>query len=515
MLPDDRAHRRGHRRRSSRRTRPPRTRCRRANSSRGATASRCPPTSQCSGRARPRRPSRSARSGSPIKLGAEASLAFNESVSLHLRGELDVGALRHARARARRSATTRCARRSAPTARRSTPATARARRAATRSDGSCRIATTELAAIALRHVNEPFDLEHGPLLRAEIVQLAADHHVLVLTGHHIVLDGWSFWVVVRELAALYGIATGARARCAAARTIICRLRDRPARRVAERSRDSLERGWWVEKFQAGVPTLDLPTDRPRASRSHARPAGREDHVLSAELVASTKALGAKLGASLFATLLAAFDALLHRLSGATDPRHRRAGGRPGVGRARRAGRPLREHVAAAQPGRAHRYVSRARARVAPHDARRVRSRRRHVRARAADVAAGARSEPAADDQRRVQHRPGALRRGQQHARRRARARVEPAHARDVRAVRQRRRHRRRDAARVPVQLRPVRRRDDQTLARRVRGDAARGGRRSRPDDRQAAAAARATIGASWRSGTAPSSSIRARGASRS
>src|SRR6185369_1035815 len=67
-----------------------------------------------------------------------------------------------------------------------------------------------LSAICDRHIREPFDLSRGPLVRAELVRLAPDHHVLVLTGHHIVLDGWSFWVLVKELSALYAIALGTR-----------------------------------------------------------------------------------------------------------------------------------------------------------------------------------------------------------------------------------------------------------------------------------------------------------------
>jgi len=75
--------------------------------------------------------------------------------------------------------------------------------------------------------------------------------------------------------------------------------------------------WWISQFADGVPALDLPTDRPRPADAHTR-AGREDHVLPAALVAQVKKTGAGLGASLFATLLAGFDALLHRLTGQTD-----------------------------------------------------------------------------------------------------------------------------------------------------------------------------------------------------
>jgi amino acid adenylation domain-containing protein len=247
------------------------------------------------------------------QLGEAASLAFNESVSLHLRGELDVGALRHAV--------------------RELPARHDALRSTFGADGTTihvggvpelevplidlsehADKDAELAAIAHRHVTTPFDLEHGPLLYAEIVQLDADHHVLVLTGHHIVIDGWSFWVVVKELAALYGIQTGTRSAPLAAAPsyidyAIGQRADDPAARQNE--------AWWVEQFKSGVPTLDLPTDRPRPP-VRTTTSGRVDHAIPLALVNGAKSLGAKLGASLFATLLAAFDATLHRLTGATD-----------------------------------------------------------------------------------------------------------------------------------------------------------------------------------------------------
>jgi hypothetical protein len=138
------------------------------------------------------------------KLSPEASLAYNESISLHLRGELDVAAFRAAV--------------------RELPKRHDALRSTFAEDGTLlRIGAVPelevpivdadaagLAAIVQRHVSEPFDLEKGPLIRAELVRLEPNHHVLVFTGHHIVIDGWSFWVVVKDLGALYGIATGTR-----------------------------------------------------------------------------------------------------------------------------------------------------------------------------------------------------------------------------------------------------------------------------------------------------------------
>jgi len=252
------------------------------------------------------------------RLGPEASLAYNESVSLHLRGELDAGALRQA---VRQLPLRHDALRSTFSDDGLTlhvPGTAPELEVPLR-DLSAQPAgerQAQLAAIVERHVAEPFDLEHGPLVRADLVRLDADHHVLVFTGHHIVLDGWSYWVLVKDLAALYAAATGARAAplppapSFADHALAC------ADRAASEECQANER-WWVERFADGVPTLDLPADRPRPPVRTTR-AGRLDHLLPADLVAATRKAGAAAGGSLFATLLAGFEALLFRLTGQAD-----------------------------------------------------------------------------------------------------------------------------------------------------------------------------------------------------
>ncbi|HET9620023.1 MAG TPA: amino acid adenylation domain-containing protein, partial [Kofleriaceae bacterium] len=251
------------------------------------------------------------------RLGPEASLAYNESVSLHLRGELDVPALRAAV--------------------RELPLRHDALRATFGADGltiragaapelevplrdleglAAAERDLELRAITARHVNEPFDLERGPLVRAELVRLDADHHVLVFTGHHIVLDGWSYWVIVKDLAALYGIATGSRKAPLPAAPSFLDYATQTAASAGSPDVVANER-WWIEQFTGSVPVLDLPTDRPRPALRTTR-AGREDFTLPADLLAGVRKTGAALGASLFATLLAGFDVLLHRLTGQTD-----------------------------------------------------------------------------------------------------------------------------------------------------------------------------------------------------
>jgi amino acid adenylation domain-containing protein len=259
------------------------------------------------------------------RLGPEASLAYNESVSLHLRGELDVAALRQAlrqlpiRHDALRATfasdglTMRAAQIDGPDAPAAPELIVSLREL---EDLAPEARDAELAAITARHVTEPFDLERGPLVRAELVRMTADHHVLVFTGHHIVLDGWSYWVLVKDLAALYGIATGSRSLALPAAPSFLDYAAACAASADSAEMRSNER-WWIEQFATGVPALDLPTDRPRPALRTTR-AGREDHVLPAALVAQIKRTGASLGASLFATLLAGFDALLYRLTGQTD-----------------------------------------------------------------------------------------------------------------------------------------------------------------------------------------------------
>jgi NRPS condensation-like uncharacterized protein len=145
------------------------------------------------------------------RLGPEASLAYNESVSLHLRGELDVAALRQAvrQLPVRHDALRATFDADGLTVRAPEPGGAPELDVPLRDLAELAPAARDaaFAAITERAVTEPFDLERGPLVRAELVRLAVDHHVLVFTGHHIVLDGWSYWVLVKDLAALYAIAT--------------------------------------------------------------------------------------------------------------------------------------------------------------------------------------------------------------------------------------------------------------------------------------------------------------------
>jgi amino acid adenylation domain-containing protein len=163
---------------------------------------------------------------------------------------------------------------------------------------------------------QAFDLAAGPLVRVKLIRLEPDLHTLLFTTHHIVCDGWSTNVLLGELAQLYSsYCTGTPCQLPA---------PMPFREYAlgqAKGRQSAERKaietWWVEQFAQPVSPLELPTDRPRSSvKSFLGDTVRR--TIDAALYQRLKRFGAQQGCTLFATLLAGFKTLLHRLTGQDD-----------------------------------------------------------------------------------------------------------------------------------------------------------------------------------------------------
>ncbi|MEU6999205.1 amino acid adenylation domain-containing protein [Nonomuraea sp. NPDC046570] len=165
---------------------------------------------------------------------------------------------------------------------------------------------------------QPLDMAQGPLLKAMAVSLADEHHVLALLVHHLVADGQSAQLLMRDLLALY------------------RGEDPPAPAVRygdvalwQRERDhGRELAYWLRELD-GLPRVELPLDRQRPARQCFEGA---THVreLDADLVREVARLGRSHGATIFMMLLAAFQVLLSRLSAADDV----AVGTPVAGRTR-------------------------------------------------------------------------------------------------------------------------------------------------------------------------------------
>jgi amino acid adenylation domain-containing protein/non-ribosomal peptide synthase protein (TIGR01720 family) len=170
-----------------------------------------------------------------------------------------------------------------------------------------------------QEIARPFDLQHGPLLRVSLLQLDVDDHVLVLTLHHIVTDGWSMGVLVEEFSRLY--AAHCQGQNAALEALPIQYSDYAAWQRRWMQAGELERqlNWWREKLGSEQPLLELPTDRPRPAQPSQRGA-RLDFALDAELASSLMTLAKQRGVTPFMLLLASFQALLYRYSGQADLR---------------------------------------------------------------------------------------------------------------------------------------------------------------------------------------------------
>ncbi|HEX7317777.1 MAG TPA: amino acid adenylation domain-containing protein [Pyrinomonadaceae bacterium] len=175
----------------------------------------------------------------------------------------------------------------------------------------------EAMRLATAEAQKPFDLSSGPLIRFTLLRLGADEHMLLLTVHHIVFDGWSIGVLIGELSALYKAYVGGH--------------DSPLAELPVQYADYAvwQRGWlrgealeqqmvyWRRQLAHAPQALNLPTDKPRPAVLGTGGAS-EAFRLAPALVASLKALGRGEGATLFMVLLAAFQVLLSRYAGQTD-----------------------------------------------------------------------------------------------------------------------------------------------------------------------------------------------------
>nr|WP_282601189.1 non-ribosomal peptide synthetase [Ralstonia pseudosolanacearum] len=171
-----------------------------------------------------------------------------------------------------------------------------------------------LATLSEREANAPFDLEHCPLIRGRLVTLSEQEHVLLITMHHIVSDGWSQGVLARELGALYEAYRSGGEDPLPALPIQYADYAVWQRRWLEGGELQRQGTYW-EQALAGAPTLlSLPTDRARpAQQDYA--GGSVEVVFDAALSTGLRKLSQRHGTTLFMTVLAGWSVLLSRLSG--------------------------------------------------------------------------------------------------------------------------------------------------------------------------------------------------------
>ncbi|HEX3526368.1 MAG TPA: amino acid adenylation domain-containing protein [Thermoanaerobaculia bacterium] len=173
------------------------------------------------------------------------------------------------------------------------------------------------ALLGAEEARRPFDLHRGPLLRACLLRLAASRHVVLLSLHHIVADGWSMGVLIGELAALYRSSQEGRPSPLPPPRLQYADFSAWQRERAAGAGAAGDIAWW-RSFLAGAPAgIDLPSDRPRPGWSIHRGA-LSPFQIDPPRTGRLRSLARQGGATLFMILLTAFQALLARLSGATD-----------------------------------------------------------------------------------------------------------------------------------------------------------------------------------------------------
>ncbi|HYG65510.1 MAG TPA: amino acid adenylation domain-containing protein [Thermoanaerobaculia bacterium] len=175
----------------------------------------------------------------------------------------------------------------------------------------------QVLALAREEVLRPFDLAAGPLFRSTLLRLGDADHVLLFTLHHIIGDGWSTGVLVREVGEFYRALLAGRPSSLPELPIQYADYSRWQRRwlQGEVLEEQLE--YWRRQLAPPLPVLDLPTDRPRP----AAPSGHGDFCelpLTPELSDALIGLGRQQGTTLFMTLLAGFYALLQRYTSQDD-----------------------------------------------------------------------------------------------------------------------------------------------------------------------------------------------------
>jgi amino acid adenylation domain-containing protein len=251
------------------------------------------------------------------QFGDDANCGFNESININLGGDLNLAALDAglsdlvARHQSLRGCFSADGKEMVFYRQRPMPLVRHDLRGQVAEDASLR-----LALLRKQVVETPFDLYQGPLARFDLVVLSNRDHILIMSFHHAICDGWSLYVLAEELGQLYS------AHCQGQGTDLP-----PAPCFAdyvlwERSAETQalhqqSLAYWCKRYAQGAPSLELPYDNARpAHRGFA--AERLDTPVDMALIGQLKKLAANNKCTLMSVLMAGFTAYLHRWSGATD-----------------------------------------------------------------------------------------------------------------------------------------------------------------------------------------------------
>jgi len=171
--------------------------------------------------------------------------------------------------------------------------------------------------LATEDAQTPFDISRPPLLRASLLRLGPEEHIVLFTMHHIISDGWSIGVLIRELMTLYHAFSAGKP--SPLDELSIQYADFAVWQKSWLQGELLDNqiAYWKKQLAGSPPILDLPTDRPRPAYVTYRGA-HQAFTFSRELLDGLKALSKEMNVTLFTTLLAAFNVLLYRYSRQED-----------------------------------------------------------------------------------------------------------------------------------------------------------------------------------------------------
>ena len=171
--------------------------------------------------------------------------------------------------------------------------------------------------LAQQQITQPFDLAKGTLIRATLVVLSETEHVLLVSMHHVVSDGWSMGVFVQELVALYNAYSQGQSSPLTPLPIQYADFAIWQRQWLQGEVLQSQLSYWQQQLANAPALLSLPTDRPRPAEQTYH-GTHQEFALSLELTSKLTKLSQEQGCTLFMTLLAAFDTLLYRYTGTED-----------------------------------------------------------------------------------------------------------------------------------------------------------------------------------------------------
>ncbi len=185
------------------------------------------------------------------------------------------------------------------------------------SDDSTHQQSEKIKELLTQEAMATFDLANGPVLQVTLLQLESEHHVLLIKMHHIISDGWSLGILVRELSTLYE--AFAQGKSSVLPELPIQYADFASWQREWLTGEVLEKqlNYWKKQLSGISPVLELPTDYPRPAEATFK-SGIKSFQLDSNLTQKLGQLSQESGSTLFMTLLTAFFVLLSRYSGQSD-----------------------------------------------------------------------------------------------------------------------------------------------------------------------------------------------------